>query len=168
MSEDEWTQNIKKIKEREKEIDAIGEAKRKEWEELKEKHKDEATKIIDLLNSELKKVLTVYEDSSLKKYDKPKVEGDNRYVKLDIPIVRGGSYYSFGISFWLKLTEKGYGLDVVKSTFLTRDSTPHEDKTYIPPLVTAIAIRKEVTEVLQARTESIRIMTEQEDRYRRQ
>ena len=167
MSSGDWLSKIEQMRQREKEIEANAKAKEKAWEELKEKYRGEATKIIELLNSELEKVVDVYTDPSLQDYDKPKVEGDNRYVKLNIPIVRGGSHYSFGISFWLKLTEKGYGLDIVKTTYFARDDKPYEYKSSIPPPITVSVIQKEVMEVLQARNEAITVLAEKEDKFRK-
>ena len=169
MSGDDWLLKVQKMKQKEKEIEANLEVDRKTWEELKEKYKNEASKILGLLNRELKKVVEVYTDPSLGDYDKPKVEGDYRYVSLSIPIVHGGSYgsshYSFGISFWLKLTENGYLLEVIKSMYSVRDYRPYEYKGFVQPPVTEESIQKEVMDVLQARNEAIRVMAEKDKHF---
>jgi hypothetical protein len=157
LSNEDWLSKIKQQKQKENDIDAEVEADKKAWEAHREKHKDEAKRIIELLNSELRKVAEVYTDSTIQDYDKPKVEGNDQYVRLSIPIVRTGLFQSYGISFSLKLSEQGYGLNVFGG-----------NSNFIPPPVTLEAIQKEIMYVLQRRSEEVARMAGQEKRFHKQ
>jgi hypothetical protein len=157
LSSDDWLSKIKQEKQKENNINADVEADKKAWEAHREKHKDEAKRIMESLNSELRKVAEVYTDSSKQDFDKPKVEGNDRYVQLSLPIVRTGLYQGYSISFMLNLTEKGYGLNVSGGS-----------SNFIPPPVTLEAIQKEVMYFLQRRSEEVARMAEQEKRFHKQ
>jgi hypothetical protein len=157
LSSEDWLSKIKQEKQKENDIGADVERDKRAWEAHREKHKDEAKKIIELLNSELKKVAEVYTEPSMRDFDKPKVEGSDQFVQLSAPIVRTGSYQGYSISFMLKLTEKGYGLSVSGGS-----------GNFIPPPVTLEAIQKEVLSFLQRRREEVTRMAEQEKRFRRE
>jgi len=167
LSSEDWLSKIKQEKQKEDSINANVEADKKAWEAHREKHKDEAKRIIELLNSELRKVVEVYTDPSMQDYTnpsmqlyakpfmqdyaKPKVEGSDLYVRLSISIARTNCYQGCLISFFLKLTEKGYGLNVLGGS-----------SNFIPPPVTAEAIQKEVMYALQRRSEEVARMANQE------
>jgi hypothetical protein len=157
LSSEDWLSKIKQEKQKEDDIKAEVEADKKAWEEHREKHKDEAKRIIELLNSELRKVAEVYTDSSMRDMDKPKVEGNDQYVQLSIPIVRTGLYQGYSISFSLKLTEKGYGLNIFGGS-----------SSFIPPPVTLEEIQKEAIYFLQRRSEEVARMAGQEKRFHKQ
>ena len=157
MSNDEWLSKIKQEKQKENNIEVDVEADKKAWEAHRENHKDEAKRIIEWLNSELRKVAEVYTDPSMQDINKPKVGGSDQYVQLSIPIVRTGLYQGYSISFSLKLAEKGYGLNVFGGSC-----------GFIPPPVTLEAIQKEVLYFLQRRSEMVAQMAEQEKRFHKQ
>lgn len=103
MSSDEWINKIKKIKmETEKQIKDI----RSGEEEFREKYKDQKKKIIEMIYSQLKPLEETF------KSEKPKIERSHWGVSLSLPIVHENTHYTSGIHFYLKLTDKGYGVDV--------------------------------------------------------
>jgi hypothetical protein len=145
MSED-WLTKIKEMKKKEDDMNADLEATKKAWTENKEKHKDERNKIIELINSESKKIAEIYTDESAKRYSKPKVTGNDRYVSLSMTIERQSLSRDYEITFSLESTEKGYRVDVHKGNGAS--------KSIFPP-VTVEAIQKELVDFISDRNNEI-------------
>lgn len=106
MSEEEWVKKLKKIKlETKKQIEDI----RSGEEEFREKYKDQKKKIIEMIYSQVKLLEEAF------KSEKPKIERHDWGVSLSLPIVHEHTHYTSGIHFYLKLTDKGYGVDVKRN-----------------------------------------------------
>jgi len=136
--------------------------------QLREKYKDEPTKIVALLHGRLKKVEEVFKESAQQESDQPKVESGNWGACLSVPIVHLGAHVALKICFFLHLTDKGYGLRVSRDMYDGMHDKPFESSGYIRPPVAAGAIQKEVTDFLEARYDTIKRMEEKEKRSRRE
>jgi hypothetical protein len=165
MAEDEWVAKLRKMKgETEKEI----RDSRYEEQHLREKYKDEPTKIIELLHANLKKVEEVFKESGQQELDQPKMESGTWGACLSVPIIRLETHVGLKICFFLHLTDKGYALRVSRDMYDTMHDKPFETSGYIRPPVTAGAIQKEVTDFLEARNDTIKRMEEKEKRFRKE
>lgn len=165
LTEDEWVAQLRKMKEEtEKEIRESRYAEQ----HLREKYKDETTKIIELLRAKLKKVEEVFKESAQQELDQPKVESGNWGACLSVPIIRLGTHVGLKIRFFLHLTDKGCGLRVSKDMYDGMYDKPFETSGYIRPPVTAGAIQKEVSDFLEARNNTIKRMEEKEKRFRKE
>jgi hypothetical protein len=164
LSEDEWTQKIRKMKEdTEREI----RDKRIEEEELREKYKDEKTEIMELLRLELAKVVEVFKDPSKNEWEQPKVEVSEYAASLNVPIVEMGTRVNTGISFYPQLTDNGYTLKVLRGNFDGMYEQSYETISAIYPPVTTEAIQKEVTAFLESRSHTIKRMEQRSQKLRR-
>jgi hypothetical protein len=162
MTEDEWVAKLRKIKEEaEKEIRESRYAEQR----LREKYKDEPTKIIELLCAKLKEV---FKESAQQELDQPKMESGNWGACLSVPIIHSGMHVGLKICFFLHLTDKGYGLRVSKDMYDGMYDKPFETSGYINPPVTVSTIQKEVTDFLEARNNTIKRMEEKEKRFRKE
>jgi hypothetical protein len=165
LTADEWVAKLKKMKEEtEKEIRESRYAEQ----HLREKFKDEPTKIIELLRAKLKNVEEVFKESALQELDQPKMESGTWGACLSVPIIRLGTHVVLKICFFLHLTDKGYGLRVSRDMYDGMYDKPFETSGYIRPPVTAEAIQKEVTDFLEARNDTIKRMDEKEKRFRKE
>jgi hypothetical protein len=165
LTEDEWVVKLRKMKEEtEKEIRDSHYAEQ----HLREKYKDEPTKIIALLRAKLKKVEEIFKESAQQELDQPKMESGTWGVCLSVPIIHLGTHVGLKICFFLHLTDKGYGLRVSKDMYDGMYDKPFETSGYIHPPATAGAIQKEVTDFLEARNNTIKRMEEKEKRFRKE
>lgn len=165
LTEDEWVAKLRKMKEEtEKEIRDSRYAEQ----HLREKYKDEPTKIIELLRAKLKKVEEVFKESAQQELDQPKMESGTWGACLNVPIIRLGTHVGLKICFFLHLTDKGYGLRVSRDMYDGMYDKPFETSGYISPPVTAGAIEKEVTDFLEARNDTVKRMEEKEKRFRKE
>jgi hypothetical protein len=100
LTEDEWVAKLRKMKEEtEKEIRESRYAEQ----HLREKYKDESTKIIELLRAKLKKVEEVFKESAQQELDQPKMESGTWGTCLNVPIIRLGTHVGLKICFFLHL-----------------------------------------------------------------
>jgi hypothetical protein len=165
LTEDNWVERLKKIKEEtEREI----QGKRLVEQQLREKYKDEKTKIFELLRSELNKVVEIFKDPSLQEFDQPKAEIGNWGARLSVPIVHSGTHVGLEIKFFPQLTDKGYALTVAKGMFDGIHDKSYDVNAYIPPPVTANAIQTQVMDFLEARSNTIKSMEESTLRFQRE
>lgn len=137
-------------------------------EHLREKYRDEPTKIVELLRAKLKKVEEVFKESEQQELDQPKMESGTWGACLSVPIVRLGTHVGLKICFFLHLTDKGYGLRVSRDMYDGMYDKPFETSGYIHPPVTAGAIQKEVTDFLEARNDTMKRMEEKKKRLRKE
>jgi hypothetical protein len=89
-------------------------------------------------------------------------------VGLSLSIVYGSTTYSYEISFWLKLTEKGYGVAVTSRLYSVHDDKPYSHESSIPPLVKKELIENEIEAFLKSRNEAIASLAEKEKRFHRE
>ena len=165
LTEDEWGAKLRKMKEEtEKEIRET----RYEEQHLREKYKDEPTKIIELLRTNLKKVEEVFKESAQQESYQPTIESGSWGECLSLPIIRLGTHAGLKICFFLHLTNKGYGLRVSRDMYDWMNDKSYETSGYIRPPVTAGAIQKEVSDFLEARNNTIKRMEEKEKRFRKE
>jgi hypothetical protein len=165
LTEDEWVAQLRKMKEEaEKEIRDSRYAEQ----HLREKYKDEPTKVIELLRAKLKKVEEVFKESAQQELEQPKMESGTWGACLGFPIVHLGTHVGLKICFFLHLTDKGYGLRVARDMYDGMYDKPFETSGYIRPPITAGAIQKEVTDFLEARNDTIKRMEEKEKRSRKE
>jgi tRNA 2-selenouridine synthase SelU len=72
---------------------------------LREKYKDEPTKIIELLRAKLKKVEEIFTESAQQESDQPRVESGNWRASLSVPIIHSGTHVGLEICFFSHLTD---------------------------------------------------------------
>ncbi len=165
LPEDEWVMKLRKMKEEtEKEIRESRYAEQ----HLREKYKDEPTKITELLRAKLKAVEEIFKESAQQELDQPKMESTTWGACLSFPIIHLGTHVGLRICFFLHLTDKGYGLRVSRDMYDGMYDKLFETSGYIHPPVTADAIQKEVTDFLEARKDTIKRMDEKEKRFRKE
>jgi len=165
LTEDEWVAKLNKMKEdTEKEVRESRYAEQR----LREKYKDEPTKITELLRAKLKKVEEVFKESAQQESDQPRMESATWGACLSFPIIHLGTHAGLKICFFLHLTDKGYGLRVSRDMYDGMYDKLFETSGYIQPPVNAGAIQKEVTDFLEARKDTIKRMEEKEKRLRKE
>ena len=162
LTEENWGEKLKRMKEQtEREI----QDKRLAEQELRDKYKDEKGRIIEMLRSELGNVVEVFKDVSQNQFDQPKAEVRDWGATLEVPIVHSSTHVGLEISFYLTLTDKGYALKVTKGMFDGIHDQSYEVPNVISPPVIAEAIQKEVTDFLEARSNTIKRMEERTQRF---
>ena len=165
MTEKNWEDKIRKIKE---ETDQEIKENRLAEQRLREKYKDEKTKIIEMLRSELGVVVKVFKRPSGKYYEQPSLEVADWGASLKVPIVGAGPTVNIGITFSFQFGDDGYGLKVVKGTYDAVSQKSDEINGEIPPPVTAAAVQKQVTVFLETRKACIKRMEEEAQRLQRE
>jgi hypothetical protein len=97
LTEDEWVAKLRKMKEEtEKEIRESRYAEQ----HLREKYKDEPTKIVELLRAKLKKVEEGFKESAQQELDQPKMESSNLGACLSVPIIHLGTHVGLKICYF--------------------------------------------------------------------
>lgn len=165
MSEDEWSKKIKKMKEDTERKILEG---RHAEEELKGKYEEEKRKIIEMLDSELKKVAEIFKKPNLQEYEQTKAETSSWGGHLDVPIVHDGHHVELGMTFNFTLTDNGYGLHVEQEGFDTVQERQYRTSTFIPPPITVDALRNQLENFLESRNYTIERMEEKRRRYLRE
>ena len=165
MTEDEWATKLRKMKE---ETEKETRESRYTEQHLREKYKEEPTRIMELLRAKLKKVEEVFKESAQQELDQPKMESGTWGACLGFPIIRLGTHGALKICFFLHLTDKGYGLRISRDMYDGMYDKTFETSGYIHPPVTAGAIEKEATDFLEARKDTIKRMEEKEKRFRKE
>jgi hypothetical protein len=141
--------------------------KRLAEQQLRDKYKDEKGKIIEMLRSELDKVVEVFKDGSQRELDQPKAEIEDLVATLKVPIVHSSTHVGLGISFCPRLTDNGYALNVTRGIFDEMSGQIREVTRTIFPPVTTEAIQKEVTDFLETRSNTIKMMEERTQKFKR-
>lgn len=170
MSED-WEKELKEIKEATKK--EIMEIREKE-EELREKHKEDVEKILDLIYSQLKPVEETFRKEGREESYQPKIVRHPHAIYLSLPITpesmrSPGHYTTIGltIGFGLLLTDEGYGVKVTKDIYdHTKDRT-FRTEGYISPPVDVDGIQKEIRDFLRDRRFAIKMLEEKMQRLKR-
>jgi hypothetical protein len=164
MSEDEWSKKIRKMKEDSER--KIVEQQLAE-EQLKGKYEEEKKKIMEMLDSELKKVAEIFKNPALEEYEQPNAESSSWGGHLDVPIVYDGHNVELGINFSFTLTDNGYGLQVEQGGYDTVQERTYRTLTLIPPPITVDAIRNQLEKFLESRKDIIERIEEKRRRFLR-
>jgi len=134
---------------------------------LKGKYEEEKKKIIEMLDSELKKVAEIFKNPALEEYEQPNAESSSRGGHLDVPIVYDGHNVELGINFSFTLTDNGYGLQVEQGGYDTVQERTYRTLTLIPPPITVDAIRNQLEKFLESRKDIIERIEEKRRRFLR-
>jgi hypothetical protein len=164
LSKDEWFEKIKKMKEDSER--KIAEDRHAE-EQLKEKYEEERKKIIEMLDSELKKVAEIFKSPDLQEYEQPEADISGWGGHLSVPIAHDNTHMELGVTFSPTLTDTGYGLNVEQEGYDTVQEKPYRTRTFIPPPIIVESIRGELEKFLESREYIVERMEEKRRRYLR-
>lgn len=163
MSSD-WKEELGKLKKASEE--EIKESHKKE-EELREEHKEDKDKIIDLINSQLEPVAETFKEEGMEEANQPKIEKYHNGISLNVPIVREGRYISYGISFDLVFTDKGYEVRTRTSGYDHVQDRTFTSEAFIHAPVEVEGIRNEIRAFLRNRSFAIKMLEEKAKRMKR-
>ena len=131
MSE-EWKKKLKELKEK-TEIEIL-EVHRKE-EELREKHKNDRNRIIELIYEQLKAVEEAYTEEGMNENIRPITTKRPLEVSLGLSIKMFNTTHGLRIVFILHLTDKGYAVEVKEDLFdPIKENRYYSTKTIFPPI----------------------------------
>ena len=161
----EWKAELEKVKKATEE--EIKEVRRKE-EELREKHKGEREKIIEMIYSQLKPVEETFREEGKEETDQPKIKKYPGGISLSLPIVHQQTHTGFSISFDLRLTDKGYAVTTRKSGYDHTTDRVFTSEGFVEAPVEMGKIRSEIRDFIGNRSSAIKMLEGKKRRMQRE
>lgn len=140
---------------------------REEERELREKHKGEKEKIIELILAQLKLVVETFKTESIIVGDQPEIRKHGMGVELYLPLASGGTTYGLSMSFGFTLTDDGYTIRTRKSVYDIITDRIFEFEGVVEAPVTAKGIQDELSKFIRDRSFAIKRLEEKARRLGR-